>query len=158
MVLSIWLTLIAQFHLLQEIPFKPKEEFTVDLNYTFKERPASSATTFEYKDGVEVRNKATGPLPYLGFKIKITKAAPEEVRFKAINNNGRLLLSGKIKVDDVILLDMGFLDDIKDREKDTTYEISLITYTDKRKEINRIHIIVLEDGTFLVNDEKRGKF
>lgn len=158
MVISVWISLFAQIFIQQEIPLKPKEEFTIDLNYTFKERPATSATTFEYKDGMEVRNRASGPLPHLGFKIKITKAAPEELRYKAINNDGRLLVSGKIKIDDVILIDMGFLDDVKDREKETTYEISLFTLTDKKKEVNRIHILVQEDGTFLVNNEKRGKF
>jgi hypothetical protein len=141
-----------------EVPYKPKEEFSIDLNYTFKEKSSGSSLAFEYKNGMQARPKSSGELPHLGFKIKILKATAEETRYRAVTTNGRMLQSGKLKANELILLDMGFLDDIKDRVPDATYEIFFFTLSDKKKYQNLIYILVMEDGTFLVNNEKRGKF
>ena len=51
---------------------------------------------------------------------------------------------------------MGFTDDVKAHV--SPYEISIIFASKEKKEISRIHLLIQEDGTFLVNGEKRGKF
>jgi hypothetical protein len=142
-----------------DVPLKPKEEFSIELNYTFKERPISDrAPTYENKDTKVDRDRNTGPLPHLGLKVKFLKLGDEEVRVKAVNTFDRIMLTRKLEVNEMFLVDVGFMDDIKDRMPGATYEFNIYTVSAKKKELGRIHVLIQEDGTFLVNGEKRGKF
>ncbi len=142
----------------QEVPFKPKEEFSIELDYTFKQRPASATNTLEFKEGRQVTEKNNGPLPHLAFKLKFLKADADEIRMKAINDKGGIMVTRKIQLNEVINIQMGFMDDIKDRIAPSTHEVFIYTLSAKKTEIKKIHLEILEDGTFLVNGEKRGKF
>jgi hypothetical protein len=51
---------------------------------------------------------------------------------------------------------MGYTDDMKDRV--TAYEYTVHFMDNDRNEISCILISVSADGSFLVNNEKRGKF
>ncbi len=141
-----------------EVPFKAKNEFEVKLNYAFKQRPPSSVTTFRY-DATEQdqeRQNGTNMLPYLELKVKILTTASEEVRVKVVNNLNNNAISKKIQDGSEFAIDMGFTDDVKDRV--TAHEYIIYLQNDKRKEQSKIVIFVKEDGTFLINDEVRGKF
>lgn len=142
-----------------EVPLKPKEEFSIELNYTFKDRPiVDSKPTYENKDVKVDRDRNSGPLPHVSLKVKFLKVGDDEVKVKAITTDNRTLLNRKLEVNEVFLLPVGFTDDIKDRMPGVAYEFNIFTLTAKKKEISRIHILIQEDGTFLVNGESRGKF
>jgi hypothetical protein len=141
----------------QEVPFKPNDEFSVEINYTFKQRP-SAVNTVEFKDGRQVSDKNSGPLPHLALKLKYLKASEDEVKLKAINSHDQIIISRKIQVGQIVDIQMGFMDDIKDRVGASTHELNVFSLSSKKKELNRIHLLIMEDGTFLVNGEKRGKF
>ena len=53
-------------------------------------------------------------------------------------------------------VDMGYIDDIKDHITPSAYTVYALS--GKRVALNRIELLVAEDGTFLVNGEKRCKF
>lgn len=157
MIIFLWFCLLNINQ--SEVPLKPKEEFTVELNFSFKDRPiADTKPTYENKDIKVDRDRNSGPLPYLGLKVKFLKVSDEEVRIKVINTNNRTMLTRKLEVNEVFLIDVGFTDDIKDRMPGVSSEFNIFTLSAKKKEISRIHILIQEDGSFLVNGERRGKF
>jgi hypothetical protein len=92
----------------------------------------------------------------VGVKLKLLKYIPEEVKVRITDNLGKVVSTRKIKQEDIIFINMGFTDDMKDRV--TAHEYSVHFLDDDKKELSRILITVLADGSFFVNNEKRGKF
>lgn len=142
----------------QETPFKPNEDFDLKLQYEFKQREQTPANSVKLNESVadHERRTNTALLPYVGIKLKLLKYLSEEVRFKVTDNLGATVLNKKIKQDDLIFINMGFTDDMKDRV--SAHEYTVRFFDDNKKEISRILISVMVDGTFIVNNEKRGKF
>src|SRR4051812_17525501 len=143
----------------EEIPYKPKEEFEVKLNYEFKQRnevATASTTTIDYREGQKEVTNSGGPLPYLTLNIKMIKPPNNEVRIKGENITAATILNKKVQEGEIIKMVLGFTDDLKDRVVSPEYNLYLVD--GKKKITNRIHILVKEDGVFTVNGEKRGKF
>jgi hypothetical protein len=93
--------------------------------------------------------------PYLYLQLRVLKPVSEEVRVKVVKNNNQTLLARKFDPNVVIKMDLGFTDDIKDRASAYHY---IVTILSKEKEpLSKIDIFFEEDGTYLVNGEKRGK-
>ena len=137
---------------------KPKEEFELKLQYEFKQRDQSNNNSVKFNETVGEHERRTNSsmLPFVGFNLKLLKYVPEEVRVKITDNTGKTALSKKIKQDDVISLTLGFTDDMKDRV--TPHEYTIRFLDDDKKELSRIVNRIDADGSFIVNDEKRGKF
>lgn len=152
------LCLISLFFL-QDLPYKAKEEFDVKLNYQFKQRHQSASTSTVYLDESQrekERRTSTDILPYLTINVKLLKVSEEEVRVRIENNLASRGVTKKISEGQIIPLDMGFTADIKDRV--TPHEYILTFLSPQKSQLNKVVIFVEEDGTFLVNGEKRGKF
>lgn len=143
----------------KEVPYKPFSEFEILIDYKFKQRPGVDRYKVDYSETREDREKNQfqgAPLPYLVVSIKLLKLSEEEVKVKAINNLGHNVFSKKAELDTPVKIDVGFTDDAKDRV--TPYEFTITFLSLKKKETSRIHMFIMEDGTFVVNNEKRGKF
>lgn len=147
----LWVISLA-FIFFQDVPYKPKEEFELKLDLQFKPRPKAEGTKIE----LEQRSNSGGmPAPYLFLNLKVLKPVPEEVRVKVIQNLDATLLTRKLDPGLVVRLDLGFVDDIKDR---ATPHHFFVNFLSKEKTIlSRIEIFFEKDGTYLVNGEKRGK-
>lgn len=140
--------------LLQEryIPYKPNEQFELKLDYSFKPRPAQDPNTV---DLTKKNTSYSGPLPFLAIEFKTIKLEEGETRLKIIKNGGDPVLSKKIQEQQVVKFDMGFTADLKDRVQPNEYTLYFLTADKKEK--SKVVISVAQDGTFLVNEEKRGK-
>lgn len=152
------LALLSLLFLFQDqLPYKPKEEFEVKLDYQFKQRPSGDNASIhldETRKDFE-RRTSTATLPYLILNIKMLSAAQgKKVRITSnlTNNVG----SKKIQDGTIIPLDLGFTDDVKDRV--TAHEYTLTFVSAEKKDLNRITILVEENGNFMVNGETRGRF
>ena len=150
------LLFIAIFFL-QEIPFKPKEQFEIKLDYQFKARPLQDANTVQLGDVPgRYSESGAGVLPYLILNIKLLELPQEKMRVQISTNLKERPVSRKISDDALIELDLGFTDDMIDRVSAHEY---ILTFIDSQKNpVNRIVINVDKDGSFLVNGEKRGRF
>ena len=143
----------------QELPYKPKEEFDIKLDYQLKQRTFSGNTTLVHIDESRKeyeRRTSTDLLPFLALEIKLLKLAPDEMRAKIVNNRKERVFNRKVEQGDVVPLQLGFTDDVKDRVKAHEYTVYIINKD--REETSRILISIDEDGTFNVNGEKRGQF
>lgn len=141
-----------------EAPFKPNEEFQLTVDYKFKPRPTAnnSNLNIDYTNDSFQRKSVDGPLPYLGINFKMLKLRDNEVRVRVINNANRNVLTRKAKEGEDFKIDLGYTDDMKDRV--SPFEYNILFLSPEKAEISRVHLYILEDGTFLVNGEKRGKF
>lgn len=136
-----------------DVPYRAKDDFQIELKYNFKERPNKESTiAWEAQPG----KVKSGPLPYLVVNIKILNPKAEEIRFRCEDNVGKIWFNKKAEKSLNYEIDMGYIDDVKDRITPYRYVVSAMT--EDRKAINNIELLVQEDGTFLVNGEKRGKF
>lgn len=136
----------------EEVPYKPKEEFEIKLDYQFKQRPAT--TTTYNSSGFPIRSE--GVLPYLLLNVKILKAGPGEMRYRVFSNLKNNLANKRLTEGAIHTLDLGFTADVKDGVNANEYTIVFLS--EDKQPLTRIFISILPDGSFFVNGEKRGKF
>ena len=151
---AIALILLAQ----DTVPFKAKEEFEIKFELSVKQRPYSDNTrTIRYAETTDERDKRTGVelLPYLKLNVKIIVVHPNEAKLKTFKDEGVASFSKKTESGMEFKLDLGFLDDIKDRIGGYKYVIQF--YTMEKAEVSRIVIEFDTEGNYFVNGEKRGK-
>ncbi len=135
------------------LPFKPSGEFEAKIDLSFKERKGEDVNTFKFNDDTAKKKTVGKPIAFLAINFKMLKSN-SAIKVKTIQGNqGKTL---KIKENVVVHLEMGFIEDIK--SKDVPNELTLIFLDEQKREIDKIVFLISEDGTFLVNGEKRGKF
>jgi hypothetical protein len=142
-----------------DVPLKSNDDFQLTIDYQFKSRSSLSSNSnlnIDYQNDRILREGGSGPLPYLIIKCKVLKLAEQEVRVKVLSNDSKTELSKKIKEGEEFALDMGYTDDMKDRV--SPFEYTIYFLSSEKKPVSRVHLFIMEDGTFLVNGEKRGKF
>jgi hypothetical protein len=141
-----------------EVPMKPVEEFKLELEYKFKQRPAADNAFIDLLETESERDKRrdTTPLPYLIIHISFQTLTDKEVRIRCIDNNRKTRLTKKLEKNKAYKVDLGFTEDMKDRI--TSYEYIFYLMSDDRKDTSTVILRIEEDGTFLVNGIKRGKF
>jgi hypothetical protein len=137
------------------VPYRNKEDFAVELKYDLRSRPTTPQNTV-HLDPTGVKTHKTGMLPYLIVSVKIMNVTAQEVRFKCEDNEGHTRFSKKLPKAATFLIDMGYIDDVKDQLAPYSYEV--FAMSPEKEPVNRIHLRIEKDGTFLVNGEKRGKF
>ncbi len=155
MTTALSILLFTAFVWQEVVPYKPSDEFEVLIDYKFQERPPSDPTK-EYQITIDEKSRRTGPLPYLKLQLKFLKLSRDEVKVKIVNSRGEMVYSRKASEGTVITLDVGYTDDVKDGV--APHEFTALLYSDARKATSRIHFDIMEDGTFMVNEEKKGKF
>ena len=151
------ITLVPFLFLFQavNVPDRAKDDFQIELKYELRSRPAVAHNTVSL-DPTGVKQQKTGMLPYLLVTVKVFNVKPEEVRFKCEDNTRHVVFNRKLPKAASFVIDMGFIDDIKDGITSNVYTVYAVS--DVKEQLNRIEMKIEKDGTFLVNGEKRGKF
>ncbi|MEQ8304706.1 MAG: hypothetical protein RIB47_15030 [Cyclobacteriaceae bacterium] len=134
------------------LPLKPEADFELKLDYEFRNKPGIDRFEIDYSNTQEYSG---GTLPYLKVSIKLLQLAEGEEKVKIITNLGNRIYSRKASLDKLIELDLGFTDDLKDRVAPHEYNVIFFNSSGDKSFIN---LFVDDDGAFLVNGEKRGKF
>jgi hypothetical protein len=148
----LYLFLIGTLIGLQDaVPYKNSDDFELTMSYQFKSKLRSNTEV-----NLNTTSPSTTPRPYLYLTLKINSLNQGEARIRIVDNLFKVILNKKVVKSDDFELDMGFTDDMKDRT--TAHEITVYFLSaDKKETISRILIHVAEDGSFFVNEEKRGK-
>jgi hypothetical protein len=152
-----YILIILTAILFQDVPFKPKEEFDIKLDYQFKQRPQADYNTVHLAESKNSgRNNSAGVLPYLVLNVAMLKLPEEKMRVQISKNIDNRPLNKKVSLNSILQLDLGFTDDMKDQVSAYRYTITFINAA--KETVDKIVISVDKDGSFFVNDEKRGKF
>lgn len=134
-----------------DIPFKPNDEFEIKVDYQVKKRPAAQFNAY----GAAPANNYQ-PLPYIILNVKVLKITLDESKVTVSSNLQDNLFNKKIEEGTIVKLDLGFIEDVKNR---TTAHAYVINFLDPKKVVvQRILIQIDKDGVFNVNNEKRGQF
>jgi hypothetical protein len=156
MITALPFLLFFSYSLQGVVPQKPANEYEVIIDFKFQDRPPADQYKANFDLSEEEKKKTAGLLPYLKLQIKLLQLGSEEVKVKVVNNKGNLVHNRKASLETAIKLDLGFIDDVKDRV--LPHEYTVLFISDTKSPVSQIQLIVLEDGTFLVNGEKKGKF
>lgn len=139
-----------------EVPFRSKEDFQVELKYDLRTRPATELNRVTLDpNATGLMKPKTGMLPYLLVTVTILNVQQEEVRVRC-EENTRTVFNRKLSKSTSFVIDMGYIDDIKDGL--AANDFNVLAMNSEKKPLNRIHMRIEKDGTFFVNGEKRGKF
>ena len=136
----------------ETVPFKPKDEFELKMEYGFRQRTLDHTKAIDFTDSP---TKKTGPLPYLELDLHLLVLNANEERVLINNNQGKIIVNKKLKDGLTVKMDLGYTDDMKDRV--TAHEYKVLLLDGEKSPVSQILIHVAEDGTFLVNGEVRGK-
>jgi hypothetical protein len=145
-------TILLIFFIQDIAPYKPSDEFELKMNYELRPRPLPENNRIDFEE----RKNESGMLPYLSLTLQVLKVQPGEDRIRIATNFKDQILNKKIKIGTGYSFDLGFTVDMKDRVKAHEYTI-LFQTSDRKQTISKIVINVGEDGSFLVNNEKRGR-
>ena len=135
-----------------EIPFRSKEGYTLELDYDFRKKPPPPANTIQMDD--IIKPKVRGIQPYITVFLSIHDLGQGEHRVRIHEfpdkHTNRFRLKGK-----PLEIELGFADELKSGEVNNRF-IMLVENKDKEF-LNRIEILIKEDGTFMLNDAVNGK-
>jgi hypothetical protein len=139
---------------LQDVPLKPVEQVELKLEYTVQQRQAPPVTQVNLDRSK--KQPATGLLPHVVVILKFLVLTDTEKRIRIVSNDDDQVLQRKIKSGDLLKLELGFTDDMKDRV--TAHQYTLLFLDDSKNPQSKIILEVGEDGLFTVNGVTRGKF
>ena len=148
------LILAFYFFLQEDIPFKNSDEFQVQVELKYKQKGSEYKPNSYSNDGTRLDNQGKVE-PFLVINIISLKILGDEVKMRAVDSKGRSLFKRKCSPDD-IHLDMGFLSDLKKSSEASGIIIYFLSA--EKKELRKIALTILPDGTFQVNGKWHGQF
>lgn len=145
------------FLLLQsQPPLKAARDFEIATNYELRKKPFADNNRIVLDQALEKeKSSGTDMLPYLFLKLKVKKWASGVDQIKVTDSQNNIHLKKKPNDDGLYIIDMGYVDDMKDKVSSGKY---FVLFLKDKKPLEQITIEVEADGTFLVNGERRGKF
>lgn len=140
----------------EEVPFKPKEEFEIKLDLSFKQRAHfDDGKTIKFNETEYVKRPAEGLLPTLKMNVKILAVQVNEAKLKVVKDDRTIVYSKKVEQGMEFKIDLGFTDDLKDQIEGYKHEIQF--FSPDRKKVSKILIEFDSDGNYFVNGEKLGR-
>ncbi len=146
---------VVSLSFIQDVPFKPASEFEAAVDMQFKTRPAGDQPAYD-ANGNKFEQR-TGLLPYFSVNLLHISSAKGEVRFKALDANGKNVGSRKLLPSTSYRFEMGFVEDLK-RGEVATNNLTIFFMNEKKEVLSKVVLVVTKEGDFLVNGEKRGQF
>ncbi|MBS1491331.1 MAG: hypothetical protein JSS93_12465 [Bacteroidetes bacterium] len=137
----------------QDIPLKPANEFRVDINLKYKEKPSSYGSS-TYNTNGERMDKTEGQQPFLSVRISEIKINEDEKRISVAGLDGKEIIRKKTDHLSEVSFDMGFISDLK--ADASTYTIYFLSADKKR--IKKIILSIAPTGIFTVNGQWHGQF
>jgi hypothetical protein len=138
------------------IPMKPNREFEVTTRYELKKKPTADNPKIVFdKPQERARESASDMLPYLIIELKVKKWHPDVEQVRVVDDQNKTHMKKKVTDEGFYTWDMGYVDDIKDKVTSGKF---VVQFQGEKQTKEIITIQVEEDGTFLVNGERRGKF
>jgi hypothetical protein len=138
-----------------DVPFKPNKEFEVNTKYELKAKPTSDDPQIVFETQENKRTSGSDMLPFLTLNLKVKKWAAGVTQIRISDVQGKTYLKKKPSTDASYPFEMGYVDDMKDKVGPSKF---IVSFHKEKQVVEQITIEVEEDGTFLVNGERRGKF
>jgi hypothetical protein len=139
-----------------DVPYKPSDEFEVNVDLSFKIKNSPYSTTTFSGSGERMDKPSSTTLPFLVVIVKQLKIQNDEVKIEAIDSKDKTLLKKKASPKLELRFEMGFVDDLKNNT--TANEITLYFLSSEKKRLRKIVFSVAKTGVFTVNGNWHGQF
>ena len=139
-----------------EVPYKPSDEFQVNIDLNFKIKDSKYSTSTYDQNGDRLDRVSSTPLPYLAVSVAQIKFQSDEVKIVAIDSQGKTLVKKKVSSDLVLHFQMGFVEDLK--KKSPNSEITVYFLSVEKNRLRKIVFSVAPTGVFVVNGKWHGQF
>jgi hypothetical protein len=139
-----------------EVPFKPSDEFQVNVDLKFKIKNSTYPTSTFSGNGDPLDKSSATTLPFLSVTISKIKIQSDEFKIFAVEANGKSLYKKKASPTLLLRFEMGFVDDLK--SKVSNNEITIYFLSRDKKELRKIVIAISDKGVFEVNGKWHGQF
>jgi hypothetical protein len=154
--MKLFLILLCLVGFQTEVPYKPSDEFQVNIDLTFKIKSSSYAPSTFSASGERLDKSSNTTLPFLKVTVNQIKIQSDEVKIVAIDSKGKTLFKRKSTPPTDLHFEMGFVDDLKN--KTSANEITLYFMSSEKKELRKIVFSVASNGVFEVNGAWHGQF
>ncbi len=148
--------LLVIFSFQTEIPYKPSDQFQVNIDLKFKEKASGYSPNAFSGSGERLDKPKQGLRAFLTVKVTQLKIQPDEVKITAVDSQGKVLLKKKVTSTAELHFQMGFVEDLKSQA--TPDEITIFFLSAEKKELRKIVFGVLPTGVFQVNGQWHGQF
>jgi len=159
--MKVLLYLFALLLFQDEIPYKPSDEFQLNVDLKFKEK-ISGGNTSGYNQNAVNNNGERLDKPkkelraFLSVSVTQLKIQSDEAKIIVIDSQGTTLLKKKASADLALRFNMGFVEDLKNNT--SANEITVFFLSPQKKELRKIVFAVSPTGIFAVNGQWRGQF
>jgi len=151
------LVFLFSFILFQgEIPYKPSDEFQVNIDLKFKEKSSGYNPNAFDGNGERLDKPQQGLRAFLAVTVTQLKIQSDEVKIIAVDSQGKTLLKKKASPSLALRFQMGFVEDLK--SKRTPSSITVFFISSKKEELRKIVFEVSSNGVFAVNGQWHGQF
>lgn len=140
----------------EEVPFKPSDEFQVNVDLKFKIKPSAYPTSTFSGNGDPLDKSSATTLPFLAVTISNLKIQSDEERVYAVDARGKSFFKKKTSPTPEIHFDMGFVDDLKTGNANS--QITVFFTSKDKKELRKIVVSISDKGVFEVNGTWHGQF
>ncbi len=139
-----------------EIPYKPSDEFQVNIELKMKTRPSEYNGYIYSPSGERLYRRGSEILPFLEATVVILKLQDDEAKVEITDMKGKIVMKRKTSPKLSIHIDIGFEEDLKNRT--TQDETTLTFFSKEKKKVRKIVLNISSDGVFKVNGKWNGQF
>ena len=139
-----------------DVPFKPSDEFQVNIDLKFKAKNSAYGHSTYSRSGDRLDKGSSTPQSFLTVTVNQFKIQDDEVKVVAVDSQGKPLLKKKVSADLSLYFEMGFVEDIKN--KTAANEITVYFLSTEKKKLRKIVFSIASDGVFEVNEKWHGQF
>jgi hypothetical protein len=141
----------------QQVPYKPENEFSVRVDMKFKSRPIDGTPKIDFTETQKEydRRTSSSQLPFLTLFITVTEASQGETRMRIMRDGKQTASSKKFDLGKEFPLEVGFTDDAKDGV--SGYEHVIFFLKPDKKESNKIVIRIERNGDYYINEQRLGR-
>ncbi len=148
--------LFALLFFQEPIPYKPSDQFQVNIDLKFKDKASGYGPNEFSNSGERLDKPKQGLKAFLSVSVTQLKIQVDEIKIMAIDSQGKTLLKKKAASTPELLFQMGFVEDLKSQA--IPDEITIFFLSSEKKELRKIVFGVLPNGVFQVNGQWHGQF
>lgn len=151
-----WLVILfCALFIQDEVHYKSDDEFQANIELKFKSKAANHNSSDLYDGaGNKISQNLGEVAAFVSVSISDLKILPDEIKVKAVDADGKVLLNKKTSPLPQLRFNFGFVDELK---KNKSNEITIYFLDNKKKALRKIVLTISSDGEFLVNGKWHGK-
>src|SRR6478736_7773009 len=139
-----------------EVPYKPDDEFVVNIDLNFRNKESKYGLSTYNQNGERLDRVSETPFAFLTVSVSQFKVQSDEVKVLSYDSREKLLSKKNAATDLVLHFDMGFVDELKKGSPGS--QIIIYFLSEEKKKLRKITFAVTPTGVFEVNGKWHGQF